>query len=173
MLTALVGRKIAAGLNFHRSGFQRLFRIKHKRQFLILHADQQERLFCAVRRIGGEGRHGVSPEAHGIIEEVAFVARIAAGPHDTTVLVCADRSDAREPADARKIDAADSGVRVGTPEHTSMQHTWQMNVAGVGGLPGHALHSIDPRSGMSKVFQRVHDLSGPAVFPVAANTAST
>ena len=109
-LVARVQREVALGPDLRRVGLQRLFRIEHERQHLVVDRDQLQRLFGDVPIDGGDGGDRIAHEPHRVVERVApllgdlldlVVVLLAAGdragaPHDLAVLVRDDRLDARQ-----------------------------------------------------------------------------
>ena len=108
-----------------------------------------------------DSRDGVAGEADRIVEEISFVPRVAARPDDAAVFVCGDGFDAGQRERARRVDAADPGVRVRTPEHACVEHAGEMHVAGVGRRAGDAFRTVDPRRHVTHGVQWPRERRGP------------
>ena len=155
----VVQREVALGPDLRRVRLERLFRIEHERQHLVVDRDQPQRFFGDVAIDGRDRRDRLADEAHRVVERVApllgdlldlVVVLLAAGdrpgaPDDLAVLVRDDRLHAGQRARLRRVDATDARVRMRAAQHARVEHARQLDVAGVGRLAGDALDGVDAR----------------------------
>ena len=171
VLAVLRGRQIAAGVNRDRARRERRLGIQHEGQGLVFHLDEVQRFLRDMRVDCRHRGHGVADEPHGVVEQVAGIPRVAAGPGDAAVLVRDDRLHAWQRQRACRGDGRDAGVRMRTAQHPGRQHAGQTDIAGVLRCAGDALHGVDTRRGVA---DNLHSASPSSTCrrPAAADRAA-
>ena len=115
----------------------------------------------------------IASEADRIVEQIAFVLGVATAPNNIAIFVREHRFNAWQRQSLRYIDTADAGMGMRAAENARVEHTGQMDVAGVVGFAGDTLERVHARGGMADGFERVHAVLPSALAPDAASTAST
>ena len=136
-------------MNLHSTWLQGLFGIQDKIKSLVLNLDQLESFLSQMAIGGGHGRHCIPHETNGIVEEIALVDAIAAGPDQPTILMGQDGLHTRCSQCSSHIDAEDSGMGMGASQHTSIEHIGELHIRTVGGPSGDPLETIDSWSRVS------------------------
>src|SRR5438876_12292446 len=136
-------------MDFDGPRFQRFFRIENEREDFVIDAYQAHRFFGGVAIDGRDGSHGIAGESYRVVEQIAFIARVAARPDYVAILARENRRDAWHGQSLGNIHATDASVGVRAAEHASVEHSRKTDIAGVSGRAGDALDGIDARGGMA------------------------
>jgi hypothetical protein len=144
---ALVGPRVLVdegGARLDRGGG-----IDDRRQILVLHVDEGERLFRDVGVKGGDHRDLLADEAHAVAGQHGHVEH--APPHQNVreVLRREDGQDAGERLGLGRVDADDARVGQRAAEGLSPDEPGQGHVGGVAGGAADLLESVEPGDGLA------------------------
>ena len=138
-----VRRKVAFGPHLRRVRFERRLRVQHEWQRFVVHLDQTQGLLRNVPVDGSDGRHRITHETHGVVEEVPTmpgdvldsIVVLAAtrdgpsAPDNRRPLMRDDRLDTGVGLGSRHVDPTDPRVWMRAPQHPSVNGAGQHHVA--------------------------------------------
>ena len=143
-------------------GVERLLRIHHRRQRVVVDVDELERVLRDVPALGDDVGDLLALEAHlvggqdglGVVRQRRHPREVVTEqrrPRDALEgLAGDDGNDARQRLGSRRVDRVDAGVREGAAQDGAVQHAGQVDVIDVVALAPHealvlhALHRAEP-----------------------------
>ena len=125
----------------------RLLGVDHRRERLVVHLDQLERVLGSIPVLGHQHRDDVTHVAHHVLREAVIGGHLqirvgeqpGAGGWLQRALGIGVGVDGDDPGGGRRlggVDRRDFRVGVRTAEHDGVHHAWQCQVVGVGGGAG-------------------------------------
>ncbi len=159
---AFKARTVGFVVNDRRVGFERVFHLDDRRQNFVLDFDERKRAFRDLFRVRRHRRDAVADETYFGIEDERIERRgermrLSCGrkAHGFDIRVGQYGAHARQRARARRVNAFDARVRVWTGQDFRVQHPWECEIVGEGGLAEREFDRVHARHALADDAHRV------------------